>query len=104
MSHDQKLPICDNKESMKRGITRFKRLTENRQKPCKTMENIDMEFLETTKKTNRTTIGKHVGEFWLSITFKTPNFKEFEQKRYSICLLYENIIDIFLFGRFLPSL
>ena len=75
LSLDQKLPMCNNKESMKRGITGFKRLTENRLKPCKTMENIDMEFIENTMLTNMTTIGKHLGEFWLSITLKTPNFK-----------------------------
>ena len=99
LSLDQKLSMCNNKELIKRGITRFKLLTENRQKPCKTMENIDMEFLETTKK-----IGRHVGEFLLSINFKTPNFKEFEQKRYSIGLFYENITNIFSFSSFLPSL
>ena len=81
LSIDQKLPLCNRKELMKRGLARFRMLTENRLKPCKTMENIDMEFIENTMTTNRTTNGKHLGKFWLSITFKTPNFKEFQQKR-----------------------
>ena len=78
---DRKLPMCNNKEMMKRGMAKFRMLTENRLKPCKTMENIDMEFIENAMPTNRTRIRKHLGEFWLSITLKTPNFKEFRQKR-----------------------
>ena len=83
---NQKLPVCNNKELMKRGLARLRMLTENRLKPCKTMENIDMEFIENTMATSRSTNGNHLGEFLMSITYKTANFKEYQQKRYSISL------------------
>ena len=79
---DPELPMCNNKELMKRGLINFRRVTDNRQKPCETMENIDKEFHENTIKANMTTRGNHVGEFWLSVTYRTPKFKEFEQRRY----------------------
>ena len=84
LKFDKHLPMCNCKELMKRGLIQ-KSLAErqNLHTPCRTMENIDIQYLESTMTTNKSTIRDHVGNFWLSVTFKNPTFKEIEQKRYS---------------------
>ena len=43
-----------------------------------TMKYVDVEYLESPMKTP---IGETFGEFWFSLQFRQPEFKEIEQKR-----------------------
>ena len=79
---DTKFPPCNGKELMKRGLVE-QHIGErgNRLKPCKTMENINVQYVETPTTFDMSTIRERIGEFWFSVTFKNPTFKEIEQKR-----------------------
>ena len=94
---DQKLPMCRSKELMERGLFE-KSIVERKNllRPCQTMENMDVEYFESRVSTRNTSVGEHVGQFRLDITFKNPTFKEFEQKRYRIILSNQNILVTFL--------
>ena len=83
---DEKLPMCRSKTLIKRGLVeKYIAFRKDLLQPCRKMENIDVQNLETTTTpSDDATIKEHVGEFWFSVNFKNPTFKEIEQKRYSI--------------------
>ena len=80
------LPMCKSKEEMYRSKF-FINIAEkhNYEKPCKTMGNVRIEFIESIIKTTKL---NQPGYFWLSIQFPQNKFKEIAQTRYIIVLLY----------------
>ena len=78
----EQIPICNSKEQMKQGIVK-RHITEMKDliEPCKVMENINVQHLESIMKSDKSTVEGHVGEFWFSVGIKNSRFKEIEQKR-----------------------
>ena len=73
------IPMCNTKESIKKtsldeAIVGNKKLD----KPCKTMQVINVHLLENTIPTPKC---QQLGEFWFSIELRQATFKEIEQKR-----------------------
>ena len=77
-------PICDSLEKISRS--KFYRSVVERKKyvlPCKTMENVNFEWLESDIDIDGDTTSNKVGHFWFSISFQMRTFKEFIHTRYS---------------------
>ena len=103
---DNELPVCNSKEQIKRGMI-IEGIAErnNLIKPCKTMENINVQHIESTMTSNNTSVEDHTGEFWFSVTIKNPTFKEIEQKRYPIRFLkYYTKISIYSIASIIISI
>ena len=103
---DKELPVCKSKEQIKRGMI-IEGIAErnNLIKPCKTMENINVQHIESTMTSNNTSVEDHTGEFWFSVTIKNPTFKEIEQKRYPIRFLkYYTKISIYSIASIIISI
>ena len=71
------LPMCDTQELIRRALFSEYVVDQGKyEKPCKTMENVRIEYLESTMKGVQ-----DVGEFWFSITFPLNRFKDIKQTR-----------------------
>ena len=73
------LPMCTTQEMIRKSY--FNDLIaerENLEKPCRTMQALEVKHLESN---TNTPDGENIGEFWLSATFSIPTFKEIEQRR-----------------------
>ena len=76
---DDRLPMCTTQEMMQKALfSEFIVETENLERPCKTMQAIHRKHLESN---TQTPDRENLGEFWLSLSFAIPTFKEIEQKR-----------------------
>ena len=82
---NEQFPTCNTSETMKRGLVQGTIVErKNLVRPCKTIEGIQVEHLESTMGTSN---GKQVGKFWFSVNFQQSTFTEIEQKRYTVLFL-----------------
>ena len=77
---DKNMPVCNTQEQMARTmfgthVVKRKKYT----KPCKTVENVRIEYVES--KRSKTATGNNFGEFWFDIGFPMETFKEITQVR-----------------------
>ena len=77
---DKELPVCNSKEQIKRGMI-IEGIAErnNLIKPCKTMEMVRMQYVEST-------VDDEKEQFWFSISFPKNRFKEIIQTRFDMNL------------------
>ena len=76
---DDQLPMCNGNERKKRASLSYDVVERKHlNKPCKTMEVMDMKHLESTMATPK---GENFGHFWFSVMFQQRTFTEIEQKR-----------------------
>ena len=85
---EKQYPICDSQEKISRS--KFYRSAVERKKyepPCKTMEKVNFEWLESDIETDNDPKMDKTGHFWFSISFQMGSLKEFIHIRYSYCIL-----------------
>ena len=76
---DERLPMCKTQALMRRAVfTTIRGNGKKYEKPCKTMEDARIEYLEDTMDKKE---AKSSGEFWFIIKFPVNKFKEIEQTR-----------------------
>ena len=78
------LPMCSSQQKMKlTAISLNRAIAEGQEyiKPCKTMENVRIHYLETDLGHAKES---SFGEFWFSISFPRDKFKKVDQVRYKI--------------------
>ena len=82
---ETRYPICDSQEKISRAKFHGSVVEiQKYEKPCKTMEKVSFEWLESEIETDGDDPKTDkVGQFWFSISFQMTTFKEFSHIRYS---------------------
>ena len=89
---EKQYPICDSQEKILRSTFHGSFVERKKYEiPCKTMERVNFEWVESDIETDDDPKMDKVGHFWLSISWHMRTFKEFTHTRYSYYILITTI-------------